>query len=391
VTVHLPSISEAEFRARWDRLQQRMRARAVDLLVVFGDDRAVFGPANVRYLTDFPVHFEPVMVLLGTGGAPVLVTGPETVGHAQLVAAAGRCVVISELCVPGIVYPGLVAVPLAEVIAGLGRPAPRAATVDGDQFPVGLWRTVRPLLGADEPISFDEEITELRARKSDEELAVLRAAFAVTEAGMRAVIGACRPGAYEYEIAATGEYAMRSRGAEGTAIDTIIASGQANSAPIVGRTGLRRVRSGDWVAVTIACKFAGYGAPMGRLITVGPPAEQIQQVSKVAHEAQEIAIAALRVGATGDEVDAGARAHLNSSGYESAYGIAHSVGNQEFGAPFLMPGGQRPVGEREVYSIDVGLFGGEWGGFRTEDTFIVSADGLEPVTSVPRGLIEVPG
>jgi Xaa-Pro aminopeptidase len=390
MTPTFPSISAAGFRARWERLQGRMAAAGTGLLVVFGDDRAVFGPANVRYVADFPVHFEPTMILLGASGDPVLVTGPETIGHAELVSSVPRCVAIAELCVPGIVYPGLTPVPLAEVIGGLPGDRSLAAVAGGGQFPVGLWQTVRPLLGEPEPVPFDDVLTDLRASKSDEELAILRAAFVVTEAGMRAVIGACRPGAYEYEIAAAGEYAMRSRGAEGTAIDTIIASGQANSAPIVGRTGLRQIGSGDWVAVTIACKFRGYSAPMGRLISVGPAAEPIRAVARVAHEAQEIAIAALRAGATGDHVDAGARAHLNAHGYESSYGIAHSVGTQEFEAPFLMPGGKRPVAEREVYSIDVGLFGGPWGGFRTEDSFIVTAAGVEGLTGVPRGLIEVP-
>lgn len=56
---------------RWRAVGEIMTRERLDLLVVYGDDRALFGNANVRYLTDFPAHFEPVLVLLAPGLDPI--------------------------------------------------------------------------------------------------------------------------------------------------------------------------------------------------------------------------------------------------------------------------------------------------------------------------------
>ena len=372
------------------RLQERMREHGVDLLVVYGDDHAVFGPANVRWLTDFPVHFEPCLVLLGRDGGPVLATGPETVGHAQLVSAADRCVAIVEFTVPGIVYPGLTLTPLAEVIAALGvPPTGRVAVVGLDQFPVAHWRRVRPALGGPEPIELDAVLLELRARKSDEELAIIRRAAALTELGFEALLGVCRPGAREYELAAAAEHAIRSRGAEGTAIDTIVASGPENSRPIIGRTGDRELVAGDWVAVTFATRLHGYSAPIGRVLSLGPPDAALATAAGLAAEAQRRVVERLRPGVAFDAIDEPARALLDEHGLVRAYGSGHSVGTQEFESPFAMPGAPGRLEAGMVMAIDIGLFDGPWGGFRTEDAFVVEPGGAVPLTTVPPGLIEV--
>ena len=392
-TVHslqLPRPSRADFASRWRRLQERMADLDVDLVVVYGDDHAVFGPANVRYLTDFPVHFEPCLVLLGREGEPVLATGPETVGHAQIASVVQRCVAITEFTVPGIVYPGQVFAPLSEVLASVAGPAPgRVGIVGLDQLPVLVWRKIRSCLGHEEPRPLDDVLLELRARKSEEELAVLRHAAALTEIGFGALLDACRPGAREYEVAAAAEYAIRSRGAEGTAIDTIIASGPENSAPIIGRTGERELAPGDWVAVTFATRYHGYSAPIGRVISLGPPSDALAAAVETAEEAQRRVVAELRPGVSFDAVDQPARTLLEERGLVRAYGSGHSVGVQEFEAPFAMPGAPGVIEAGMVMSIDIGLFDGPWGGFRIEDAFVVGPGGAEPMTGVHTGLIEV--
>ncbi|OQY32419.1 MAG: hypothetical protein B6243_07435 [Anaerolineaceae bacterium 4572_5.2] len=59
-----PTIPVAEYRKRWQKVQKMMARHDLDFLVAYADDRAVFGPARARWLADFPVHFEPVCVLM---------------------------------------------------------------------------------------------------------------------------------------------------------------------------------------------------------------------------------------------------------------------------------------------------------------------------------------
>ena len=59
-----PTIPVTEYRQRWHKVQTMMAEQKLDFLVAYADDRAVFGPAHARWLANFPVHFEPVCILL---------------------------------------------------------------------------------------------------------------------------------------------------------------------------------------------------------------------------------------------------------------------------------------------------------------------------------------
>ena len=79
-----PTIPPSEYPKRWDAVQRFMKAKQLDLLLAYGDDRAVFGPAHVRWLADVPVHFEPFCALLTQNEHPVLLCGPESDEYARL-------------------------------------------------------------------------------------------------------------------------------------------------------------------------------------------------------------------------------------------------------------------------------------------------------------------
>lgn len=392
--MELPTLSDHEFHRRWAAVQEAMEARNLDLLLAFGDDHAVFGPAHVRYLSNFPVHFEPACVVVGREGEPVLTTGPETVLHAEIVASTPRALAATEFGVPGEEYPYLVPTNLREVVGEVAGDAVRRIGVAGlDEVSVDVWRRVRPVLGTAEILRVDELLVSLRKRKSPEELDVLRHAFTLTEAGVQAALETCRSGAHEFEVAAAAEYAMRARGAEGTAIDTIVASGTENSRPIIGRTGRRRLQAGEPISLTLAPRYEGYGAPIGRLLHIGEPDGTLRDAADAALEAQRRAVEALRPGARCRDVDHAARSYLRERGYERhcAYGVAHSVGLQEFEPPFFGPTNDTLVEADMVVSVDIPMFFGSWGGFRIEDSYVVTSEGCEPLTSVAAGLIVLSG
>ncbi|MCP5109715.1 MAG: hypothetical protein GY953_02645, partial [bacterium] len=79
-----PAIPAEEFPRRWHSVQAMLARQGLDLLVAYADDRAVFGPAHARWLANFPVHFEPVCILLAADRDPVLLCGPESDQYALL-------------------------------------------------------------------------------------------------------------------------------------------------------------------------------------------------------------------------------------------------------------------------------------------------------------------
>jgi len=78
-----------------------------------------------------------------------------------------------------------------------------------------------------------ELVWKLRKVKSDEEIQWMKKAAEFADAGMKAGLEALKAGVHEYEVAAEAEYEMRARGSEGTAFETIVASGPRSAYPHV--------------------------------------------------------------------------------------------------------------------------------------------------------------
>src|SRR5512137_695963 len=73
-------IPDAEFRMRCKRVQDGVRAKGLDVLVVHSNE-ADF--ANVRYLSDYWPAFESAGVVLPAEGEPILLIGPESATYAR--------------------------------------------------------------------------------------------------------------------------------------------------------------------------------------------------------------------------------------------------------------------------------------------------------------------
>ncbi len=383
----LPVIPAQEYPERWKRVQAMMAERGLDILIAYADDRAVFGPAHARWLANFPVHFEPACVLMPASGTPVLLVGPESEEYARLVGRIADVRVMQEFTHPDEDYPHTRIQPLREILAELGQTAAarlRVGLGGGRLISAGLMEALRNALPNAEWIDVEEELCALRARKSPAEIAVIRTAYQIAEISLQAGVEAIRPGVTERSVAAQIEGAMRQAGAEGTGIDTIVASGP-NTRPILARSTFRVISEDDLVLLTVAPRYEGYHAAIGRLVLVGDPGREVRQALEVAIRAQQACGAALRAGVEGRAVEAIGRRIVEEAGLgrHFLYSGLHSVGVIEFEPPILGPSSPARLEEDMVISVDIPLFHTPWGGLRIENGYLITAGGAEPLHHTP--------
>ncbi len=386
-TLAKPSIPLEEYPQRWARVQTMMDREKLDLLVAYADDRAVFGPAHARWLANFPVHFEPVCILLFRQGPPIMLCGPETREYALLAGRVSDVRVLREFTHPNEDYPFSTIQSLAEIV---GEAIPDAASVRK----IGL--AARGLMSADLLASFEASfpraewadvenaMCDVRAQKSPAELAVIRYAYRIAEAGLNAAVDAIGVGATEREVAAEVESAMRRMGAEGTGIDTIVASGP-HSRPILARSTFRAIQADELVLLTIAPRYEGYHAAIGRPVLVGNPGDEIRRAVEVAWQAQEACFRAMRPGIEGRAVEAIGRRVVEDAGlgHYFLYSGVHSVGVIEFEPPIFGPSSNARFQPNMVISVDIPLFDAPWGGLRVEDGFLITESGAERINHTP--------
>ena len=381
-----PHIPAAEYPERWRRVQAMMAAADLDFLVAYADDRASFGPAHARWLADFPVHFEPACILMPRVGDPLMLVGPESDEYARVVGRVADVRVLHELTHPDEDYPFARIQSLAEAMADVGGASAAQRVGLGGRGLIGadIMAAFKAALPAAEWVDVENALCDLRARKSPAELGVIRRAYEIAEIGIAAGIEAIRAGVTEREVAAEIEASMRRAGAEGTGIDTIVASGP-NSRPILARSTFRRIERDDLVLLTVAPRYEGYHAAIGRVVLVGDPGPEVRRALETAVRAQRAASAALGPGREGRDVEAVGRGIVADAGLGQyfLYSGLHSVGVIEFEPPIFGPSSAATLEENMVISIDIPMFNTPWGGIRVEDGYLITAGGAEPLDRTP--------
>ena len=226
---------------------------------------------------------------------------------------------------------------------------------------------------------------ELRASKSEEEIASMIRAQRISEKALEAVLGVIRPGMTEKEVMAELVYHMLKNGSEGNSFDPIVVTGANTSMPH-GVPGDTVIREGDFVTMDFGSLADGYCSDMTRTVAVGYATEEMKNVYSIVLEAQLAGIAAARSGIPGREIDRAAREVIEKAGYGPyfGHGFGHSLGLDIHEPPMAGPRGEAPMVENDLCSAEPGIYLPGKFGVRIEDVMIIRANGAEVITKAPK-------
>ncbi|KKM11742.1 hypothetical protein SY88_06895 [Clostridiales bacterium PH28_bin88] len=233
-------------------------------------------------------------------------------------------------------------------------------------------------------------VERLRQIKDEVEIQQLREAVRLSDEAFRHVLPLIRPGVREVEIAAELEYFMRKSGAEKPAFDTVVASGPRGALPH-GVASERRLAAGDLVVMDFGAVYRGYHSDVTRTVVVGDPTGEQRRVYELVLKAQLEAIAAVRPGLTGAQVDAVARDIIEAGGHGSDFGhsLGHGVGLAIHEEPRLAAGVDTVLEPGMTVTVEPGIYLAQWGGVRIEDTVVVRPGGCEVLTGVSKELLVI--
>jgi Xaa-Pro aminopeptidase len=231
-------------------------------------------------------------------------------------------------------------------------------------------------------------ITQLRRTKDEEELKSIRKAVRLADRVMGEALDRVKVGMTEAELSRTIRILIEEFGGERESFSNIVASGPNSSRPHHQPTN-RRFRKGDPVTIDLGGVVAGYCSDLTRTPVLGKPSEQFEQIYAVALEAQQAAIAALKPGMNGREVDAIARGVIAEAGFGNyfGHGLGHGVGLEIHEDPRLSPrAGDYELEPGNIVTIEPGIYLPGECGVRIEDYVLVTEDGCEVLSKTPRRL-----
>ena len=373
-----PTIPRSEYPQRWKRVQDMMREVGIDVLIVYSNDREVFGQAHIRWTCDFPVHLEPVCAVFAQSGTPVLATGPESVDFIRNRSTIQDVFILQEFVHPEEVYHLDNVMDVGAVVSQVTTVTPqlRVGIAGRHVMDVGTWDAIQRFLGNREWVNVDEQFTKLRMIKSPAEIAVMRYGYGIAQKAFEAAVAAIQPGRTEMEVAAAVKSVMFQEGADGFGIEPMIGAGP-NAASVLCRSSRRRIEQRDVVRLAIINRYEGYCATIGRPVFVGSVDPAMKERFEILCEARAACIAAAKAGVPGESIEGAGRQVLQQHGYQYTYSGVHSIGCQEFETPIFGPGVKGTVGEDAMLSIEIPLFHQSWGGLHLEDGIRIGKNGAE--------------
>jgi Xaa-Pro aminopeptidase len=210
----------------------------------------------------------------------------------------------------------------------------------------------------------------LRAVKDDDEIARLRAAIGICDAGQAAARSALGGGAGELEAWGAVQTAMELAAGERLSLLCDFATGE-RTGEIGGPPGSRVVAAGDLAIVDLVPRLAGYFGDSCATIAVGDVPADVRSAHARCLDALERGLAALAPGLVAGDLDA-----LVREGLDYPHHSGHGVGVAPHEEPRIVPGGETVLAPGMLVALEPGTYPGPWG-MRVERVALITETGCE--------------
>jgi Xaa-Pro dipeptidase len=337
----------------------------------------VTDPTHIYYLTGFASepHERFLGLLLVNGEEPVLIVPALDEEKARESSSVSRIVTHTDTDNP------------YDLLKGLIGGSIDSFAIEKEHVSVARYEALATTVGAGRYEDLGPVLRKMRVRKSTDEVQRLKHAVHLVEEVLRDGLTHVREGMTEVELVAELEYRMKKLGADGPSFDTTVLFGAKTALPH-GEPGTNKLAPGDLLMIDMGVYAGGYASDITRTFAFGSLSPEFEQIYNTVLQANLAGIAAARPGVTCASVDQAARAIVEAAGYGPAFNhrVGHGLGLGIHEYPSLHGANKDPLVEGMVFTIEPGIYITGKGGVRIEDDVLVTADGVEVLTSFPKEL-----
>jgi len=389
------AVSLPELQRRWAAARAGMRAREVDALVLQNSSDWVGG--YIRWFTNEPATngYSYSVVFPVDGGMSFVEQGPFGGRHdsdAAQQAGTGIARRLTTPSYPSVHYTGqydaeLVLDELRRLGARrVGLVAPAAMYYS---FGAHLRQQLR-LRGVD-VVDCTDNIDQIKAVKSEEELGLIRQVAAMQDAVMARLREFVRPGRRDFEIAAYAQYVGQQLGSEqGIFLCSSAPPGEAagfRPRHLQGRT----LQAGDVYSQLIENNGAGgFYTELSRIFVLGPVPDELREAHAQVLEAQRYALTLLKPGARCRDVFQAHNEWLRARGMAAEQRLSiHGMGYDMVERPLIRSDEDMKLAAGMAIIVHPGIHTPRMFVHNT-DIYFIGADGPgECVHRTPKEIVEL--
>jgi Xaa-Pro dipeptidase len=233
-------------------------------------------------------------------------------------------------------------------------------------------------------------LTQLRIIKDDGEIEAMRRAAEVNQGTFREVQQLIRPGITESELAAAWQKTALDAAGGDLPETPIVASGPNGASPHTTATN-RPIEKGDLVIIDGFLRSEGYYSDITRTYAMGEVDEELANIYSIVQEANAAGRETIKPGLKAEEVDLAARQVIERAGYGEYFihRTGHGFGLEIHEPPYIVEGNEQLLEPGMAFTVEPGIYLPGRGGVRIEDDVVVTEDGCETLTTLPRELMRL--
>jgi Xaa-Pro dipeptidase len=167
----------------------------------------------------------------------------------------------------------------------------------------------------------------------------------------------------------------------------IVASGP-NSANPHGTPTDRPLSLGDLLILDWGATVNGYVSDLTRTFAIGEPDPELARIAEIVAAANTAARDIAAPGVPASDVDQAARSVIEQAGYGKFFihRTGHGLGLEGHEEPYIRGDNDQLLEEGMTFTIEPGIYLPNRGGVRVEDDFVITSDGGESLSNLPRQL-----
>ncbi len=380
------TVSKAEFEGRRQRAAQAASEAGLDGLLVCSRGGGTLDRfADVFWLTGFYTQFPYIPDVAGNwSGRAHAVTILKNSGEAQLIVDVPTWQDVA-LTDERITFADHVPAAVNAALDRMGLNAAQLGLVGSDTMPTSMYRAIIAALPELGLTDFQDPFNDLKSVKSAAEIELLRRASGLGSRAIEIAMEAGRAGRSHGEVMSKClDYLVCNRA---ILYNAFIISGTGGPEPRFLRSALPtwgsadELRDGEFLCAGISGVLDGYYFDLARCRPIGRATNAQADVFESTIAVVEAGIAAVKPGATGDDVMRAGSARQAELGFEQTgnfQGFGHGIG-LGWDDPWLAPGVTKQIKPNMVICVEKWLMRDGYAG-DYEDTVLVTADGAEKIT-----------
>jgi len=276
------------------------------------------------------------------------------------------------------------------IVAVVGSMKIGQLAIEADSMTVAKHDFLREKLSRVEFVPTSGLVEQLRWIKDKSEIDRIRRAVSQAEKSFGVLRATLLPEKTEKQVADDLEHQMRLFGARERAFQSVVAVSVRAAMPHA-IPGEQQIGSGDFVLVDWGADEGLYKSDLTRVLVTGRISPKLERIYGVVLNAQLKAIESIGPGVVACDVDRVARDLISDAGFDKYFGhsLGHGFGLEVHEGPRLAAGSRTVLKPGMVVTVEPGIYLPGWGGIRIEDDVLVTRDGHEVLSSVPKQLEDV--